>query len=288
MGVASNASEKEIKTAYRKLARKYHPDISKETNAEAQFKEMGEAYEVLKDPQKRAEYDRSLKQGDAHRQYQHSAGHRGQGNPFQQTQFDSDFFESIFGHSRHQQQPMAGQNYQAKIQINLDEAFHGTVKSIQVPNDDNSESQLQTLKVKIPQGIKTGQQIRLAGKGASGINGGPRGDLFLTVEVMKHSLFDVMENDIYLTLPIAPWEAALGATITVPTLAGKIDLKIPPGSQGGQKLRIKNRGYPGKTPGDQYVLLKIITPPALNDAAKELYQKMAETMSFNPREKMGV
>lgn len=289
MGVSPDASDKDIKTAYRKLARKYHPDISKEANAEEQFKEMGEAYEVLRDPAKRAEYDQYLKNREFNQNPRHSSRHTGAGqqHQYQGAQFDSDFFESLFGHSRYQHQPMSGQNYQGKINITLEEAFNGAVKSLQVPVDQGPETKLQTLNVKIPAGIKSGQQIRLAGQGGSGVNGGPRGDLFLTVDVIKHSLFDVMDNDIYLTLPLTPWEAALGTTIVVPTLSGKIDLKIPPGSQGGQKLRIKNRGLPGATPGNQYVLLKIITPPASTEAAKALYRKMAEEMPFNPREQMG-
>lgn len=291
MGVSQDASEKDIKMAYRKLARKYHPDISKEANAEEKFKEMGEAYEVLKDPVKRNEYDQYTKNREFNQKQrtQQSTGTGDRNYQYQGGQFDSDLFESLFGHARyHQQQPMTGQNYEGKINISLEEAFEGTVKSVQVPVEQGSETKIQTLKVKIPAGVKSGQQIRLAGQGAAGMNGGPRGDLYLTVDVMKHSWFDVMDNDIYLTLPIAPWEAALGATLVVPTLAGKIDLKIPAGSQGGQKLRIKNRGLPGTTPGNQYVLLKIITPPATTEEAKELYQKMADTMPFNPREKMGV
>lgn len=291
MGVSPDASEKDIKTAYRKLARKYHPDISKESNAEERFKEMGEAYEVLRDTKKRAEYDQYLKHRELNQRAHQSTGysHSGRENPYQDVQFDSDFFESLFGHARRQQQqPMTGQDYQGKISISLEEAYNGTVKSVQIPIEQGNETRLHTLNVKIPAGIKSGQQIRLAGQGASGLNGGPRGDLYLTVDVMKHSLYDVLDNDIYLTLPITPWEAALGTTITVPTLGGKIDLKIPQGSQGGQKLRIKNRGLPGSTPGNQYVLLKIITPPATTETEKELYKKMAEIMPFNPREKMGV
>lgn len=288
MGVSKDASEKDIKVAYRKLARKYHPDISKESNAEERFKEMGEAYEVLKDPTKRAEYDQYVKNFEFNQRTQQSGGNTGRAHQQQNPQFDSDFFESLFGHSRYQQQPMAGQNYQGKINISLEEAFTGAVKQLQVPVEQGQEVTMQTLKVKIPAGIKSGQQIRLAGQGANGSNGGPRGDILLTITVDKHPLFDVMGNDIYLTLPIAPWEAALGSTIVVPTLSGKIDLKIPPGSQGGQKLRLKNRGLPGKTPGNQYVLLKIITPAPTSEAATELYKKMAEVMPFNPREKMGV
>ncbi len=288
MGVSQDASEKDIKMAYRKLARKYHPDISKEPDAEERFKEMAEAYEVLKDPKKRSEYDQYLKYKEFNPQNDGFTGRRTQEQPFQEFHFDSDFFETLFGHSRYQQQPMTGQNYHGKITISLEEAYHGAVKNLQVPVEQGTETKIQTLKVKIPPGVKSGQQIRLAGQGGSGSGGGARGDLYLTVEVMKHPTFDVMENDIYLTLPITPWEAALGATVVIPTLAGKIDLKIPPGSQGGQKLRIKNRGLPGSPPGNQYVLLKIITPPAQTEEAKALYKKMAEVMPYNPRKTMGV
>lgn len=288
MGVSQDASDKDIKMAYRKLARKYHPDISKEPNAEEKFKEMGEAYEVLKDPVKRAEYNQYLKDREFN-QRQRSQQSTGQGERFYQFEggeFDSELFESLFGHA-HARRPMAGQNYEGKISISLEEAFQGAVKSVQVPVQQGNETKLQTLNVKIPEGIKSGQQIRLAGQGAPGHNGGPRGDLYLTIDIMKHPVFDLMDSDIYLTQPITPWEAALGTTIVVPTLGGKIDLKIPAGSQGGQKLRLKNRGLPGSTPGNQYILLKIITPPATTDAAKELYQQMAIVMPFNPREKLG-
>jgi curved DNA-binding protein len=291
MGLNENATEKDIKLAYRRLARKYHPDLNKEANAEERFKEMGEAYEVLKDPVKRAEYDNYRKYGAPHQQQQgQSTWHNEHRGPFQSqgAQFNDDFFESIFGHSRYQQQPMAGQDYQGKINVSLEEAFHGTVKSIQIPVEKGEEVTMQTLKVKIPAGVKSGQQIRLAGQGAAGYHGGPRGDVYITIQVEKHHLFDVLDNDIYLSLPVTPWEVALGSTITVPTLGGKIDLKVPPGSQGGQKLRLKHRGLPGKTPGDQYVVLKISTPPATTEEAKKLYQQMAETMPFNPRHHMGV
>ncbi|MGC1181706.1 DnaJ C-terminal domain-containing protein [Legionella sp.] len=291
MGLSPEATEKDIKLAYRRLARKYHPDISKETNAEERFKEMGEAYEVLKDPIKRAEYDQYLKNQKFNAQgQQQSTWHTEHSGPYQSqgTPFNDDFFESLFGHSRHRQQPMAGQDYQGKINISLEEAFNGTTRSIQIPAQKNSKTSTQTLKVKIPAGVKSGQQIRLAGQGAHGFNDGPRGDIYLTVNVDKHPLFDVMDNDIYLTLPITPWEAALGTTVIVPTLAGKIDLKIPPGSQSGQKLRLKNRGLPGAPSGNQYVLLKIMTPPATSDTATHLYKKMAEEMPFNPRHKLGV
>ncbi|KTD44738.1 DnaJ C-terminal domain-containing protein [Legionella parisiensis] len=284
MGVSEDASDKDIKMAYRKLARKYHPDISKEPNAEEHFKEMGEAYEVLRDPIKRAEYDNHRKSKTFYQQEPHAQ----QSEHFYSGQFNEDLFETLFGHSRYRQQPTAGQDYHGKINISLEEAFTGTVKNIQVPIEQESKVSMQTLKVKIPAGVKSGQQIRLAGQGAPGVHGGPRGDIYLIINIDKHSLFDVMDSDIYLTLPITPWEAALGATIIVPTLGGKIDLKIPPGSQGGQKLRLKNRGLPGAKPGHQYVLLKMITPPPTTEAAIELYKKMAQVMPFNPRDKMGV
>ena len=293
MGLAANATEQEIKTAYRRLARKYHPDLSKEPNAEERFKEMGEAYETLKDPKKRAQYDDHQKNREFYEQQaqQQAAGANKSQHYYGNSEFngadfnDSDFFESLFGHARNQNQPRSGQDYHGKISIGLEEAFSGTTKALQIPTENGKS---QTLNVKIPAGVKSGQQIRLSGQGAPGVNKGQRGDLYLTVDVTKHPLFEVKDNDIYLTLPLTPWEAALGATLLVPTLSGKIDLKIPAGSQGGQKLRIKNRGLPGATPGNQYVLLKIITPPANTDAAKELYQKMAEVMPFNPRSSMGV
>lgn len=288
MGVSKDASEQDIKTAYRRLARKYHPDISKEPQAEERFKEMGEAYEVLKDPTKRTEYDQYLQYKSFNQQSSHAHSHSTRGHHHDNVQFNDDFFESLFGHSRYQQQPMSGQNIKGKITITLEEAFKGATKTIQLAIEEAHEVKQQTLNVKIPAGIKSGQQIRLAGQGGPGINGGPKGDIYLTVEVLKHPLFDLLENDLYLTLPITPWEAALGSTIVVPTMTGKIDLKIPPGSQAGQKLRLKNKGLPGSNPGDQYVLLKIITPPASTESAKELYQKMAEVMPFNPREKMGI
>lgn len=288
MGVSQDASEKDIKMAYRKLARKYHPDISKEPNAEEHFKEVGEAYEVLKDPSKRTEYDQYRKYQELHQKRQDTYWHPEGQRQYDTNPFNEDLFATLFGHSRYHHQPMAGPDYQGKINISLEEAFNGTVKNIQIPIEQDSQITMQTLKVKVPPGVKSGQKIRIAGQGGAGIQGGPRGDLYLNVTVDKHFLFDVMDNDIYLNLPITPWEAALGATIVVPTLAGKIDLKIPPGSQGGQKLRLKNRGLPGAKPGDQYVLLKIITPPPTTEAATELYKKMAQIMPFNPRDKMGV
>lgn len=301
MGLNHNATEKDIKVAYRRLARKYHPDISKDPNGEEKFKELGEAYEVLKDPQKRATYDQFSKDWELNQQHQqhqqqrgkHTSGRRrnaGSGHTEQSFQYSRDFFESLFGEGAFRQQNIAGEDYHGNITITLEEAYHGMVKQIHLPSPHPSSTSggQQTLKVKIPAGVKSGQQIRLAGQGAPGLQGGNRGDLYLTVHVAKHNLFEVMENNVYLTLPLAPWEAALGTTVVVPTLGGKVDVKIPPNSQAGQTLRLKKRGLPGTSPGDQLVILKIIIPQPHNEDGKALYKKMAEVMPFNPREALGV
>jgi curved DNA-binding protein len=288
MGVSSDASAKEIKTAYRRLARKYHPDLNKEPNAEEQFKALGEAYEVLSVPEKRKAYDRG-EQDDVFRQQAHASNaggyafHEGMG----QADFNADIFESLFGGGRARRHaPRAGADVKATLRVGLEEAYHGAVKSIHLPHTDPAHA-AQRLKVSIPAGIRSGQPIRLAGQGQPGAMGGPKGDLYLTIEVDKHPLFDVMGDDIYLTLPLTPWEAALGTSIKVPTLAGSVDLKIPAGSQGGQTLRLKNRGLSGKVSGDQYVLLKIMIPCPKTDADKACYEAMAKAMPFNPREKWG-
>ena len=268
MGLAPEASGKEIKTAYRRLARKYHPDLNKAANAEAQFKALGEAYEVLKDPKKRKAYDASLREPPSHSTSYTSADEAG---------FDTDWFESMFGHARaHAPRAYPGADRKGSLRISLEEAFHGTVKSIQVPESG-------ALKVTIPAGIRTGQTIRLAGQGSPGLNGGQRGDLYISIEIAPHALFDVMGDDVYLTLPVTPWDAALGTQIKVPTLAGEVELKIPAGSQGGQSLRLKGRGLPGKVPGNQYILLKIMIPVPKTAEDRACYLALAKQMPFNPR-----
>lgn len=286
MGLSRDALAKDIKMAYRKLARKYHPDLNKEPGAEEKFKELGEAYEVLKDPEKRKIYDQYGRDWEANKnarasQQAHSWGDSG-GYDQQSTR---DFFESLFGSRPFREQHAAGADLHGNISIGLEEAYKGTMKEIQLPGGQAGK---QTLRVKIPAGAKSGQQLRLAGLGQPGVGGGSKGDLYLTINVDKHPIFDVMGNDIYVTLPVSPWEAALGTTIMVPTLGGNVDLKIPPGSQGGQTLRLKKRGLPGAAHGDQYVLLKIIIPQPTTDAARALYKTMAEEMPFNPRATMGV
>ena len=279
LGVASTATEDEIKVAYRKLARKYHPDLNKEKGAEDKFKELQEAYTVLKDTEKRAEYDNPQPAFNHGFNQQHDFG---QG---QYSNVDPDFFESLFRGAKGRQQEYSapGDDLHSQISISLEEAFNGGVKHIHIPD---SQGNAQTLKVNIPAGVKDGQRIRLAGQGTPGYGKGLKGDLYLKVNVLKHKLFDIMGEDIYLNLPITPWEAALGATIATPTMSGSVDLKIPANSQGGQKLRIKGKGLPGKTTGDQYIILKIVTPPAATDAEKQFYTEMAAKMPFNPREGM--
>lgn len=286
MGLKRDATEKEIKTAYRRLARKYHPDLNKEPNAEEKFKELGEAYEVLKDPEKRKVYDQY---GTTEPDYQHvnnqanSRAWQDAADVFHGSQgFDADLFASIFGKQGFHQEPQGGADLYGTIHISLEEAYKGVVKEIELPRSGK-----QTLRVKIPSGIKTGQKIRLAGKGepAPKTNAVP-GDLYITVNIDRHPLFDLVENDVYMTLPVTPWEAALGCSIQVPTLGGRVDLKIPAHSQAGQTLRLKSRGLPAAKPGDQYILLKIVVPQPTTDAQKALYQQMAAEMPFNPREKM--
>lgn len=287
MGVSPQATDKDIKLAYRRLARKYHPDISQEKDAETHFKEVGEAYEVLKDSKKRQVYDQYMRDAELNQQARSSSHRYTQPDDHAQYQSGYDFFESLFGARPFQEQQRPNIDLHGTIQVSLEEAVHGAVKEIQLPGMPHAGTSAQTLRVKIPAGVRVGQQIRLAGKGATGSHAGERGDLYITIQINSHPIYDVMGNDIYVTLPVTPWEVALGSTVSVPTLGGKVDLKIPEGAQGGQKLRLKKRGLPGEIPGDQYVILKIITPKPATDEARALYQKMAEAMPFNPRAQMG-
>jgi curved DNA-binding protein len=300
MGVARDVSQDELKRVYRRLARKFHPDVSKETNAEARFKEVQEAYEVLKDPQKRAAYDQlgsNWRQGQEFRPPPDWAQNFEFSNAFNEEGGFSDFFSSLFG-----QRPggrargpgagrgfsMAGDDQLASIEIDLEDSFRGGSQTIelkgpQTGDDGRVTVQPRTLKITIPAGITEGQRIRLAGQGSPGQGGGPSGDLFLEVRFRKHQLFQTEGRDVTLTLPIAPWEAALGATVPTPTLAGPVDLRIPPNAKSGQRMRLKGRGLPGSTPGDQYVVLKIVLPPADSPQARELYEQMQRELPFDPR-----
>lgn len=298
LGVARDATAEDIKKAYRRLARKYHPDVSKEKDAEERFKAVGEAYDVLSDPKKREAYDQLGNQWQAGEQFtpppgwQYETGFGGGGEGFAQGDPEafSDFFSQLFGgggfqHRRsHARGPMRGEDIHARLNISLEEAFHGGMKDVTLTTSSNGHA-AKTLRVKIPKGVLPGQQIRLAGQGGTGFHGGPAGDLYIEIEYAPHPLFTVDNKaDIFLKVPITPWEAALGATISVPTLGGHVEVKIPADSQTGKKLRLKGRGIPAKTPGDQYLLLEIMTPPAHAEAAQALYKKMAAELPFNPRQ----
>jgi curved DNA-binding protein len=301
MGVARDATEAQIKTAYRKLARKYHPDVSKEKDAEARFKDLGEAYEVLKNPEKRAAYDQ-LGQGPRPGEEFRPPPDWGSGFEFSGAGDNdaaySDFFESLFGrqgrarsrgpfHSGH------GEDHHAKIVLDLEASLLGGQRgfTLRVPFVNASghlESKERTLNVQIPKGILAGQTIRLAGQGSPAAGEVSAGDLFIEIEFQGHRYYQVEGRDLMLSLPVAPWEATLGASIAIPTPSGHVQLKIPPGSHAGTKLRLKGRGIPSTPPGDLYAVLEIALPPASDDKAKAAYLAMAAALPFNPRANLGV
>jgi len=314
MGVARDATEAQIKQAYRKLARKYHPDVSKEKDAEARFKDVGEAYEVLKSPEKRAAYDQLGKGHSAGQDFRPppdwDAGFEFSGAGGRDAAF-SDFFESLFGAQRRQGaggnrgafRPGRGEDHHAKVLLDLEATLHGgarqlTLRVPEIDSDGRLATRERTLNVQVPKGILPGQHIRLAGQGArppadgapdSGAPGsGAAGDLFIEVEFQPHPLYKIVGRDLYLDLPVAPWEAALGASVKTPTPGGTVDLKIPAGAHAGSKLRLKGRGIPSSPPGDLYVILQIALPPANDDNAKAAYAAMAAALPFSPRANLGV
>lgn len=302
MGVARDATQDEIKRAYRKLARKYHPDVTDDPAGEKRFKEIGEAYAVLKDPEKRAAYDQLGANWKAGQEFKpppdwaegfEFSGAGGAGSAgFDDGRF-SDFFESLFGQATGQrgfgggrEQFAHARNRHARIAIDLHDTYHGATRTIalgipEVTADGHVTTRERKLNVKIPKGIRSGQTIRLAGQGGSGQ--GRAGDLFLEVEIRESNRYRVDGMDVYMNLPVAPWEAALGARVTVPVPSGDIDLKIPAGSSQGQKLRLKGKGIPAKQAGDFYVVLDVVIPRADTDEAKALYEKMSKVMTFDPR-----
>lgn len=298
LGVERGASEDEIKKAFRKLARKHHPDVSKAADAAARMQDINEAYDVLRDPQKRAAYDRvgqGLHGGQEFRPPPGwDAGFEFSGAPEGAGFGDhSDFFETLFGAARRARghgaaRAARGEDHHAKIVIPLEDAFHGATRglTLRAPELDASGHVVlreRELQVKIPKGIRAGQQIRLAGQGSPGLRGEPAGDLYLEVEFEPHPRFRVDGRDLVVTLRVAPWEAALGASVPVRTPDGEVQMSVPPGSQGGRRLRLKGRGIPGATPGDLYVVLEVVLPPAASDAAKDLYERMARDLAFDPR-----
>lgn len=279
LGVEPTAGEAEIKTAYRRLARKYHPDVSKEDGAEARFKAINEAYEVLRDKEKRSAYDQLKSQG--YRPGEEfrpppdfgAGGFGGQGFRFEQDFGGggfSDFFESLFGGGRPRGRPEPPGDTRAKLAIPLELAYSGGKQRIEVDG--------RKLDVAIPAGIQPGQVIRLAGQGRHGAN------LKLEVDYRPHAEFEVDGRNVLYTLPVAPWQAALGTTVSVPTLGGTVELRVPADSDTGRKLRLRGRGLPGKpAAGDQIVELEVRAPKASTDAQKALYQQMADAFDFDPR-----
>ncbi|MBL7002563.1 MAG: DnaJ domain-containing protein [Gammaproteobacteria bacterium] len=299
--VESDADAKTIKTAYRKLARKYHPDINPEEGAEDKFKEVAEAYEVLKNAERRAEYDELRRYGGQHDKgfKPPPGGHDNRGTPSGGAQFEgdfSDFFNSVFGnrgggfqgYSDFQQSAARGQDIEVEMPIFLEDIMSDTSKPIQyrLPVFENGQvSEIKkSLKVKIPKGVTDGERIRLKGQGAPGQGDAPSGDLYLHIRLVPHPMFDVESHNLLITLPIAPWEAALGAKVTLPTLTGKISLSVPPNSQSGHRLRIKGKGLPMKKgAGDLYVIFKIVIPKNTDEKSKTLWQSLADLSVFEPR-----
>tara|TARA_R110002072_G_scaffold89737_8_gene200998 strand:+ start:49755 stop:50711 length:957 start_codon:yes stop_codon:yes gene_type:complete len=303
LGIKANAEAKEIKTAYRKLARKYHPDMNPDKGAEEKFKEVAEAYQVLKDTQSRAEFDELRKYGSRSGQsyqpppeWQRSGGFRQQAGTHSESGY-SDFFNSMFGGrgqgfgrtDNMRQEHTRGQDVELEIPVFLEETLADNVKAVEfkIPTSVNNrpEEIHKKLKVTIPKGVSDGERIRVKGQGKPGIGKGMAGDLYLHIRLVPHPLFDVQGHDLVLALPVTPWEAALGAKVTVPTLEGSITITITPNSQSGKKLRIKGKGLKGKTiTGNLYVVLKVVMPSTANDKAKELWQALSETSDFDPRE----
>jgi curved DNA-binding protein len=308
LGLERTANADQIKSAYRRLARKYHPDVSKEPDAEARFKEMQEAYEVLKDPQKRAAYDELGSEWKSGQQFRPppdwGSGFEFAGGPGGRRaraagrdahegaseQDFSEFFSTLFGGGSPfgGARRAGGRDHHARIDIDLEEAFRGTTRTLelrhpQINRDGTVQLISRAVRVTIPAGVTEGQLIRLAGQGEPAAGEGSAGDLYLEVHIQPHRLYQLDRRDVTLTFPVAPWEAALGAGVKVPTLGGEVEMQIPAGSQSGQTLRLRGRGLPGSPPGDQYVQLKVVLPGANSPEAKALYEDMRTRLHFDPR-----
>ena len=299
LGVEKTATADEIKQAYRKLARKYHPDVSKEPDAAKRMAEVNEANTVLSDPEKRVAFDKLASQPHGQRDFQPPPGWD-QGFHFSDVGGDadfSDFFNELFGRAARARRSggptqMRGSDQHAAISIPLSDAFNGATRSLTLRTsriDDQGRvvADDRVLNVQIPKGVREGQSIRLRGQGDAGFGGGPPGDLYLEVQFQPDPNYRVDGRDVTQTVPVAPWEVALGATIEVPTPSGSVEVSVPKGSANGRKLRLKGRGIPSDPPGDLYLQLEVALPPADTDKARQLYETMAREMSsFNPRRTM--
>jgi curved DNA-binding protein len=297
MGLERNATAEDIKKAYRKLARKFHPDVSKETDAEEKFKELAEAYEVLKDTEKRAAYDQLGR---------YQPGQDFKPPPDWEKQFSERNFSfdgvdladlfAAFSSGPHQHRPggakrsMPGQDYEVNVQITLEDAFRGTELDLKLEMPEHDEHGFprrvpRTVKARIPKGATDGQRLRLSGKGGKGLNGGRDGNLYLNISLHPHPLFRASGHDLYLDLPLAPWEAVLGASVKVPTPDGDVRLKVPPGTAAGQRLRIANRGLPKphQGAGDLFAIVQIAVPTVVGEAERELFKALADQSTFDPR-----
>jgi curved DNA-binding protein len=303
LGVARDATAGDIKKAFRKLARKYHPDVSKEPDAEARMKEVNEAFAVLSDPEKRAAYDQLGHDFRAGQEFRPppdwDAGFEFSGRGFSGADGAdfSDFFSELFGTrmggahrggSRGAHFSARGEDHHAKIMLELEDAYHGASRtiSLRVPQADAQGRVAlaeHNLDVRIPKGVREGQLIRLAGQGSPGMGGGPPGDLYLEVHFKPHGRYRVEGRDVYATLPLAPWEAALGATVKAQVPDGALEVRVPEGMQSGRKLRLKGRGIPGSPPGDLYLVAEVVLPPANSPKARALYEQMARELAFDPR-----
>ena len=299
LGVERTATADAIKAAYRKLARKYHPDVSKEAGAEEKFKEVSEAYETLKDPEKRAAYDELGRhpEGEQFRPppgWEQSFG----GTSFSFDDVDlADLFAGISGRGRRGRPapnaPIPGQDFEAAVRVSFDQAYKGTEIELDLAMPEPDEHGMlrrvaRKIRVRIPKGVADGQKLRVPGKGGKGINGGRDGDLYLDIEVQSHPLYRTEGLDLYMDLPLAPWEAVLGASVDVPTPGGRVTLKIPAGTRAGQKLRLAGRGLsrPDGTAGDLYAIAQIAVPTVVDDKQRALFTELRDTSTFNPRAHM--
>ncbi len=299
LGVARDAGPDDIKKAYRKLARKYHPDVSKEKNAEEKFKEVAEAYETLKDAEKRAAYDKlgTYQPGQDFRpppDWQHDFN--GGGFSFEDLDL-ADLFAGLRGTGGFQgagrarpNMPIPGEDYEVNARITVEQAYHGTTLdlNLQLPEYDEHgrlRRVPRNFKARIPKGASDGQRLRLAGKGGKGVNGGRDGDLYLNIALEPHRLYRVTGHDLYIDVPIAPWEAVLGATVEIPTLGGPVRMRIKPGTHAGQQLRLAKRGLPKprEGEGDLYAIVQIAVPTVVHERERALYEQLARESAFDPR-----